>query len=500
VGESLHAATEGAGSERWGRIGLAGGTVLFAAVCMTGGGSPVGNMGAVAVLMAAWWMTGAIPLAATALLPLVLFPLLGILPGREVAPLYLNSVIFLYVGGFLIALAMERWNLHRRIALGIVAAVGGGPQRLVLGFMVATAFLSMWISNTATAVMMFAIALSVIRETERRAGAEKCRSFAVALLLGVAYAASIGGMATLVGTPPNLSLVRIHEISFPDADRIGFGEWMVLCVPISVALLGAAWWILARWLFRPDPELALPAEVIREERSRLGPMGREEATVLGVFVATALLWVFREGLDLGLVRIPGWAQVLPPRIREGIDDGTVAIAMALLLFVLPARERGRRILGADVFGKIPWHMVLVFGGGFALAKGFQSSGLSAWIGGGFGHLTGTPEIVLVAAVCLGLTFLTELTSNVATTEMVLPILASVAVSAGINPLLLMIPATLSASCAFMLPVATPPNAIVFASGHLRIADMVRAGWWLNWVGVIVITTLYLVVGRAVFGG
>jgi sodium-dependent dicarboxylate transporter 2/3/5 len=490
---------EDGGSQRLARPGRIGGGALFLLVWALGGGTPTANMAAVGLLMAVWWMTGALPLAATALLPLVLFPLMGILPGKEVAPLYFNPVIFLYVGGFLIALAMERWNLHRRIALGIVAAVGGGPERLVLGFMAATAFLSMWISNTATAVMMLAIALAVIRETERRAGPEKSRTFAVALLLGVAYAASIGGMATLVGTPPNLSLVRIHEIAFPEAERIGFGRWMLLGVPVSGLLLGAAWWILACRLFRPDPGLALPAEVIREERRNLGPMGREEASVLGVFAATALLWIFRERLDLGFLRLPGWSGLLPESVREGVDDGTVAVGMALLLFLLPSRERGRSLLGADVFGKIPWHMVLVFGGGFALAKGFQVSGLSAWIGGGFARLDTVPEGILVLAVCLGLTFLTELTSNVATTEMILPILASVAVSAGISPLLLMIPATLSASCAFMLPVATPPNAIVFASGHLQVADMVRAGWRLNLVGVVVISVLYLTVGRAIFG-
>lgn len=479
------------------------------------------RMAAVAVLMATWWVSEAIPLAATALVPLVLFPVMGLMKGSEVAPLYVNSVIFLFLGGFLIALAMERWRLHRRIALAVVAAIGSDPPRLVLGFMLATAALSMWISNTATAIMMLAIGLAVIRQAEESFGAERTRNLAVALLLGIAYAASIGGFATLVGTPPNLALARIFEISFPGASEAGaglsFGRWMLMALPVSAVLLIVAWAVLVRLCFPSPRELRLPPDLIREERRRLGPMGFEEKAVFAIFATTALLWTFREPISLGSLSLPGWSSLLP--FADRLDDGTVAVAMALLLFLIPSRRRGRRegetveagegiqegspehstLLDACVFAKVPWGIILLFGGGFALAKGFQVSGLSDWVGARFAGLGETPAPALVGAVCALLTFLTEFTSNAATVETVLPLLASVAKAAGIHPLVLMVPAAISASCAFMMPVATPPNAIVFASGRLRIADMVKAGLILNLVGIVVVGGLFLLLGPPALG-
>ena len=462
-------------------------------------GDPVvTRMAAVALLMAVWWITEAIPLAATALLPLVLFPLLGIMKGKETAPVYVNSVIFLFIGGFLIALAMEKWMLHKRIALTIIRVVGGGPSRLVLSFMIASAFLSMWISNTATAIMMLAIGLAIIAQSEATFGVERSRRLTVGLLLGIAYGSSIGGMATLVGTPPNLSLVRIFEITFPEAEPIGFGQWMLMALPLSGAMLVIAWFLITRVFYRAPADLRIDRAGIDEERKKLGPMCYEEKAVLVVFLATALLWVFRKDLQVGGFSLPGWSRALP---HSGlIDDGTIAIAMALSLFLIPARRHGDNrstILGMGVFSRVPWHIVLLFGGGFALAKGFQVTGLSAFIGEKFSGMEGTDPLPTIAVVSGTLTFLTELTSNTATTEMILPVLASVAQAMKLDPLLLMIPATLSASCAFMMPVATPPNAIVFGSGRITVAEMAKIGLVINLVGVVLITFLFYFVGTAV---
>ncbi len=451
---------------------------------------PASRLAAVALLMAVWWVSDAIPLFATALLPLFLFPLLGILGGRETAPIYFNSTIVLFLGGFMIALTMEKWDLHRRIALAIIHAVGGGPARIVLGFMLAAAFLSMWISNTATAVMMVPIGLAMILQIEEEFGTESSHTFSVGLMLRIAYACSIGGLATLVGTPPNLSFVRIFAILFPDAPDIAFGQWIIMALPLSAVMLLLAWVFITRLFYRAPPGLKVDREVVEAERRALGSVSYEEKVVMAVFAATAFLWVFRLDLEFGFATLPGWSRLLP--FPEMIDDGTVAIAMASLLFFIPSRDRSKgngRVMGPDVIPRLPWDIVLLFGGGFALAAGFQRTGLAQLIGEQFGALAGMPTFVLILMVCLMLTFLTELTSNTATTEMILPVLAAIGVATGIHPLILMIPATLSASCAFMMPVATPPNAIIFGSGEVRIAQMARAGIWLNLIGILLVTLL-----------
>ena len=459
---------------------------------------PASRLAAVAALMAIWWMTEAIPLFATALMPLALFPLLGILAGRETAPVYLNSTIILFIGGFMIALTMEKWRLHRRIALNIIHFVGGGPARIVLGFMVAAAFLSMWISNTATAVMMVPIGLAIVLQVEERLG-DRAHKFTVGLMLGIAYGCSAGGLATLVGTPPNLAFARIHELLFPDAPAIAFGQWLVVAFPVGVIMLLAAWVLITQVLYRAPAEVAVDRNLVAQERARLGPMRFEERAVLIVFVLTALLWVFRVDLNLGAFTVPGWSRLLPwPHL---VDDGTVAITMASLLFFIPARDREGgdvRVMGAEIIPRLPWNVVLLIGGGLALATGFQHTGLAQMIGGQFQAAGAVPTFVLILMVCLAITFLTELTSNTATTEMILPILAAAAVANGIHPLVLMIPATLSASCAFMMPVATPPNAIVFGSNRLSIAEMARAGIVLNLLGALVIAALTYSLGLVVF--
>jgi sodium-dependent dicarboxylate transporter 2/3/5 len=456
-------------------------------------------MAAVALLMAVWWITDAIPLAATALLPMVLYPILGILKGKTTAPIYINSTIFLFLGGFMIALAMEQWNLHKRIALRIIRLVGGGPSRIVLGFMTAGAFLSMWISNTATAIMMIPIAMAIILKMEEEFGKDNIHKFSVCLMLGIAYACSMGGIATLVGTPPNLSFSRIFEITFPNATPVIFGQWILLGLPLSVVMLAIIWLLLTKVFYRAPANLKVDSTIIEKEYKALGPMSFEERSVLTVFLLTAFLWVFRKKLNLGIVTIPGWSSLIP--FPNMIDDGTVAVFMAFILFLIPTRSPGAKnfsVMSPNVFARLPWNIVLLFGGGFALAKGFQVTGLSVLIGNKFAGLEGVSPIVMTLLICLSITFLTELTSNTATTEMILPILASVSVAMHINPLMLMIPATISASCAFMMPVATPPNAIIFGSGRIRIGEMARVGVFINIIGVMVICLIFYLIGTSVF--
>ncbi len=463
------------------------------------GNAPASRLAAVALLMAIWWVTDAIPLFATALMPLVLYPLLGIMSGHDTAPIYFNSTIVLFLGGFMIALTMEKWDLHRRIALNIIHAVGGGPARIVLGFMVAAAFLSMWISNTATAVMMVPIGLAICLQIESEAGREGAKHLSVGLMLGIAYGCTVGGLTTLVGTPPNLSFVRIFQILFPEAPPIAFGQWLIMAFPVGLIMLIVSWFLITHVLHRVPEGVTIDRKVVERERQGLGGISFEERAVLGVFAATALLWVFRVDLELGFLTVPGWSRLLPDAAL--IDDGTVAITMASILFFIPARnpkDGATRVMGPDVIPRLPWNIVLLFGGGFALAAGFQQTGLAQLIGNQFDVLGTLPVFVMILLVCVSLTFLTEFTSNTATTEMILPILASVAVVTGTHPLVLMIPATLSASCAFMMPVATPPNAIVFGSDRITVGQMARAGIFLNLIGVLVIATIVFTVGLHVF--
>ncbi len=458
-------------------------------------------MAAVALWMALWWLTEAAPLAVTALLPIVLYPLLGIMSGKAVAPVYFNWIIFLFPGGFMVALAMERWQLHRRIALAIITTIGGGPRRIVLGFMLASAFLSMWISNTATTMMMAPVAMAVIARLERDGAARpaRVRAYATALLLGIAYSASAGGLATLIGTPPNPLLVSNLELLFPGAPEISFAGWMVIGLPLAALLLAAIWVTLALLFRLGDAGLAIDHGLLRRERADLGPMSFEERVVLIDFSLMALLWLTRKGLTLESFTLPGWSALLPH--GSLIDDGTVAMALALPLFLIPSRaRRGEAIMDWATARRLPWGIVLLFGGGFALAKGFVDTGLSVWLGERLAALSALPAPLLVAVICLVMTFLTELTSNTATTQMALPILAGLALALRVHPLLLMVPATFSASCAFMLPVATPPNAIIFGTERVSIREMARTGIYLNLIGVVVITAAIYLLGSSAFGG
>ena len=469
--------------------GLFSGFIVFA-LLLWGWGGPadrplVGAMAAVAALMSIWWMTEAVPLAVTSLLPLVLFPLLGLGDVRRTPQNYFNEIIVLYLGGFFIALAMEQWRLHQRIALSLLNRMGSSPGSVLGGFLLAASLLSMWISNTATALMMLPIGLAVVLKLEDTFGADRVRPLSLGLMLAIAYGCSIGGIATLVGTPTNLAFLKIYRDTFPSAPQIAFGEWMLYAAPLAALLLAATWFILARVFCRCDAALRLDRSVVRAELDDLGPMRFEEKIISTLFAVVALLWVFRSDLNLGIVTIPGWSRLHPS--LAALDDGAAALLVALVLFFIPSRaEPGRTLLDGGTFAKIPWDVLLLIGGGFALASGFVSSGLSehlAKVLRDFGHL---PAIAILLLVCLLITFLTELTSNVATATMFLPVLAAWAVAERINPLMLMIPAAMSASMAFMLPIATPPNAIVFTSRRVRIAEMARIGMALNLIGVIVI--------------
>lgn len=482
------------------KIGLIAGPAVALLILIFGHLDPdnplVTRAAAVAVLMAVWWTTEAVPIPVTALLPVALFPLLGIMPGRAVAAVYFNHIIFLFIGGFIMALAMQRWNLHRRIALKIVMVIGSSPKRIIFGFMVATAFLSMWISNTATTMMMVPIALAVIMKMQETS-LEKGSRFPAGLLIGIAYAASIGGIATLIGTPPNLSFTRIFNIYFPAAPEISFAGWFVFGLPCSVVFLFLTWFILTSIFIRHRHGSESDRELFKMEYRGLGRMTSEEKIVLILFAVMALLWLFRKDIAVGWFTVPGWASLFP--VPDFIDDGTIAITIALLLFIIPSRsQKGTWLMNWQTASRLHWGIVLLFGGGFALATGFKESGLSVWIAEQLTGLGGISPLFLVTSISSMMTFLTELTSNTATTEMILPLLGSLATAIQVNPLLLMIPATLSASCAFMLPVATPPNAIVFGSGEVRMADMIKAGIIMNLTGIILITALIYLLGTAVF--
>ena len=457
----------------------------------------VSNMAATAALMVVWWMTEALPLAATALVPLILFPVLGITSGKEVAAVYMNSTIFLFIGGFILALTMQRWHLHTRIALRVISWFHGSAMYMVLGFMVTSAGLSMWISNTATATMLLPIGLAVYARASEQLNTQDRQNLLTAMMLGIAYACSIGGVSTLIGTPPNLAMQRIFEITFPLAPEITFAQWLIFAFPLSLSLLLITWGVISiRYTGRGFTKLKFSTAEVHEMSGR--PMSYEEKIVAVVFSLTALCWMFRKDIVIGELVIPGWSGLFDT--ARLINDGTIAIAASLLLFSIPAknREHHRRIADDEILRKLPWHIVLLFGGGFALAKGFTVSGLSEYIGHQFADMKNLDPVALVAGISATVVFLTEVTSNTATSEMLLPLVASVAKAIDINPLLLMLPVTLSASMAFMMPIATPPNAIVFASGKLRIRDMIKTGIIINLFAIVLITILTWLIGTAVF--
>ena len=433
-----------------------------------------------AMMMAVFWSVEILPTAVTALLPLILAPMLGLTSLDKAAAPYAHPVIFLFMGGFILGLAMERWNLHNRIALRIMMLVGTGERNLVIGFMVSTALISMWVSNTATTIMMLPIGLSVISMVRNQK--TKSKAFPVALLLAIAYGASIGGFGTLIGTPPNALLVAFIQEQY--GIQIGFAQWLIIGLPASITLLVITGLWLSRFGYKlKNAENQTIRDSIKEQQENNGSMSGPEKAVTAIFFLTASAWVFR----------PWLANAFP---SLAISDTTIALTSSLLLFILPVSWKKLKFLMSwKDMNRLPWDVLLLFGGGLSLAAMIRGTGLADWIAGSLNILGDIPPLMAVAIVVSIVIFLTEVTSNAATTAAFLPPLGALALSLGMDPVILAIPATIAASCAFMLPVATPPNAIVYGSGLLPIRQMARSGMVLNLFGILVITVLgHLLVG------
>jgi sodium-dependent dicarboxylate transporter 2/3/5 len=441
--------------------------------------------------MAVWWLTEAIDISATALIPLIAFPLLGALDIADAAAPYAHPLIFLFMGGFILALSMQRWGLHERIALLTIRIVGAQPNRIIAGFMIATAIMSMWVSNTATVVMMLPVALSVLalaaKDENNDSGSAAAeldkRNFPLALLLGVAYAASIGGIGTIVGSPPNLFVVSyLQETGTADISFVG---WMLLGIPLVVLFLPIVWLVLTRWLYPSSGQHLQGIEAhIAESYSRQGPMNRGEIVTVIVFSVTVLLWLTRPLLND--IQIGG---SLP---FSGLTDTGIAMSAALALFLIPVNWKERTfVMDWKHAEELPWGILILFGGGLSLARAIDISGVGEIIGEQLDVLSGAPLVLVILTIVVLMIFLTELTSNTATTATLVPIIAGLAPVFGVNAVDLVIPAAISANCAFMMPVATPPNAIVFASGHVSIPAMARAGLRMNFIGIVLIFLLAL---------
>ena len=426
--------------------------------------------------IAIWWITEAIPIAATSLLPIILFPLSGALPLADTTSSFGHRFVFLYLGGFILALAIQKWNLHKRIALNIIKVVGTNVQKIILGFMVATAFLSMWISNTATAVMMLPIGIAIIKQMKdlKNTSEDENLIFGKALMLSIAYSASIGGIATLIGTPPNLVFAGIIQETYNI--EISFLKWFQFGLPISILLLAISWVYLTKVAFKfKQNEFNKGKEEINRQLEELGSISYEEKIVLSVFVLTGLAWILRT--------------YLLNKFIPNLDDSIIALISGISLFLFQANNqegKKEKIMNWEDAVKLPWGILLLFGGGLAIAQGFQSSGLANWIAENLTQLNDFSLFIILLVLITAVNFLTEITSNLATTAMLLPILAPTAVTLGVHPYILMVGATLAASCAFMLPVATPPNAVVFGSNYLKISDMVRVGILMNIISIIII--------------
>jgi sodium-dependent dicarboxylate transporter 2/3/5 len=427
--------------------------------------------------VAVWWITEAVPIAITSLLPVVLFPLTGGLELAETTASFGHRYIFLYIGGFILAIAIQRWNLHKRIALNIIQIIGTNVKSIILGFMIATAFLSMWISNTATSVMMLPIGMAIISQLRDNPDTieNENQTFGKALMLAIAYSASIGGMATLIGTPPNLILAGIVQETY--GIEITFLKWFMFGLPVSLILLAICWKYLTEFAFS-FKQKAFPGgkSEINKQLKSLGKMSYEEKMVLLIFIGTAFAWITRT--------------FLLQKFIPNIDDTIIAVIAGIILFILPAsKEKSRKLINWKEAVKLPWGILLLFGGGLALAQGFKTSGLAEWIGGQMTLLEGASLFILLLFLITLVNFLTEITSNLATTAMILPILAPLSLVIDVHPFILMVGATVAASCAFMLPVATPPNAVVFGSGYLRIPDMVKSGIWMNLFSIFFLTLM-----------
>jgi solute carrier family 13 (sodium-dependent dicarboxylate transporter), member 2/3/5 len=484
------------------RVGLVLGLLAFFAIGFLTSPAGLSDAGrwaaATGALMSIWWLSEALPPAVTALVPIVLLPLSGAMPADDVTRAYASETNLLFLGGLMIAMAVERWNLHRRMALWIIDSFGSTPSGLVFGFMIATAAISAWISNAATTMMMLPIVTAVLTHfRDEHPNLEK--ELGPPLLLSIAHAATIGGLATIVGTPPNAVFVGQMARLFPDAPPIGFLQWMMVGVPVTLVLLPMTWFYLVRFaspLWKRNSVLDHGA--LAAQRAALGPMTTAERRVTIVFAVTAMLWMLRAPIHTAAISFPGWSGLLPE--AKHVGDSTVAVGMAIVLFLVPSgRIAGERLLDWPTATKIPWGVLVLLGGGFALADATRATGLAQWIGSSLGSLSGISPFAKVGVLCVCITFLTEVMTNTALVTIMMPVLAASAVASGTDPLLLMLPCTLSASLGFMMPSGTAPNAIVFSTGHLTVGYMARVGFALNLLSIVAVTFVTFALARPVFG-
>lgn len=468
-------------------LGPLSAAIIYFGFDLMPGNQMVTNMAAVAAWMAFWWLTEVVHLAVTALLPMILLPMLGIADSKTVAFQYMDPIIFLFIGGFIIAFAIERWHLHQRIALKILMLVGTSPSRILFGVMLTAYLISMWISNTATVMMLLSAVLALILQIEQHFKEEHhSHKMASALLIGLAYSATIGGMATLVGTPTNMIFLREYNEKFPDSHDMNFFAWFKIGLPVSLVFLLLAFFILKKMFIKKEVKLGIGKEYFSDAYKRLGKMNSDEKKVSLIFVITAVLWFTRADIDFGIFKMKGWSNFFPD--KSFLQDSTVAVFMAVLLFLIPSStEKGRTLITWQEASRLPFDIILLFGGGFALAKGFELSGLSTWFAAQLHFTKDTNIYLLIFMLCMFIAVISEFASNVASIQLMLPIIIAIQQTTNVHPLLLMIPATLAASLGFMLPVATAPNTIVFGSKRLQVKDMLKAGFALDVIGVLLIT-------------
>jgi len=455
---------------------------------------------AMIVLMAFLWVTELLPLAVTSLIPIVFLPAVGVGTLTQITAYFAKPIIFLFLGGFILAIGIQKTGLHKRLALFLLHKIGDKPHQLVLGFMIASAVLSMWISNTATVMVMMPVGLSIL-ETAKSNGlsGKAMTNLGLGIMLGIAYSADIGGMATIIGTPPNLVFIEMYSERFSDMPVVGFVSWMIMVLPISVIFLFSGWLVLTKMVFKlPNTRLLGGHDIIENQYRKLGKMSADEKRAGLIFLLAAVLWLTGSNIQIGQTfEIQGWRSLL--NLPE-FKDASVAILAAMLLFIVPSKNSERSsILKWSDTKNVPWGILLLFGGGLALAGGFQLSGLGEIVGAGFANWQIDSPTTAVFSVSFVLTFLTEITSNTAITNLILPVIAEASEALHIDPRLLMIPATLSASCAFMMPVASPTQAIVFGSGYVSMKDMIKGGLWFNFIGIILVSVIFLVWGRFVLG-
>ncbi len=445
-------------------------------------------MAAIAVWMAAWWLSESVHPSLTAAIPLLLLPISGICPFTDTLKEYFDKVIFLFAGGFVIAIALEKWGLHKRISLKILMIVGSKPSNILLGVMLSSFLISMWISNTATTLMLFPAVLALVKQFEVLGRSEsEQKSFATALLIGLAYSATIGGMATLVGTPTNMIFYGKFQELYPDDHSLNFASWMYRCLPLSLILLAGCYFTLRLLFLRKVPHIDLSSAYFRERYQELGPMHAAEKRVATLFLLTAILWFTREDIDTGLFLLKGWKNLFPK--SPWVNDSSVAVVMALLLLLIPSGQK-EQLIRVRELSKVPLDILILFGGGFAMAKGFEASGLSTWLADSLTGLTTASLPVFLLAMCLLITVISELASNVACIQLMLPILAALIPQMQIDPLKILIPATLAASLGFMLPVATAPNTIVYGSKYFKSTEMMKAGFVVDLIGIALISLCF----------